>query len=80
MSGPNLNPEVILTLLQHAKDEDRSGEIKLTKHALAAATELCRLFVVSARARAEAEAHSEGHDTIAPEHVEAVMAELLQDF
>lgn len=78
-----LNPNLIMMLLQDARNKaegDGSTKLRLTKTALSATTELCRLFIVSARARADAEAHSEGNDSISPENVEAVMAELMADF
>ena len=84
-SAPRLemNPNVVLLLLQDAKDQERGGDggqLRLNRNAASALAELCRLFVVSARARAEAEAVNQGDDSVAPEHIEAVMAELLHDF
>lgn len=77
-----LNPNLVFMLLQDALDlqDGASPKLKMTKAALATTTELLRLFIVSARSRAEAEAMSEGHDTIAPEHIEAIMAELMTEF
>lgn len=82
--GPRfqLNPNLVLMLLQEARSrsEGDTCKLRITKAALSALTELCRLLIVSARARAEAEAYSEGNSSISPENVEVIMAELLADF
>ena len=52
---------------------------QLTNQSRTACCELIRLFIVSARARAEAEAVDENVDTIAPEHIESIMPELFMD-
>lgn len=77
-----LNPNLVFMLMQDALDlqDGASPKLKMTKAALATTTELVRLFIMSARSRAEAEAMSEGHDTIAPEHIEAIMADLMTEF
>ena len=56
------------------------GVSELTAGAAKTCGELLRLFVLEARDRAEAEARSEGDETIRPEHLEAALAELLADF
>mmetsp|Transcript_4587 Transcript_4587/g.6519 ORF Transcript_4587/g.6519 Transcript_4587/m.6519 type:complete len:91 (-) Transcript_4587:2271-2543(-) len=80
-----LNPKVLLILLQTARDNMRGrmtdeSELKISKPALQTLAELCRIFIISARARAEVEARDDSSESIAPEHVEAIMPELLQDF
>lgn len=77
-----LNPDLVLMLLQEARSrgEGDTAKLRITKAALSALTELCRLLIVAARARAEAEAYNEGSSSISPENVEIIMAELLADF
>ena len=54
--------------------------VRLSDALICVCGELLRLFVLEARDRAEAEARSEGDETIRPEHLEAALAELLADF
>jgi len=76
-----LNPAVAAKLLAHAAESRGDGaRLRLNAGAVDVAAELLRLFIVSARARAEAEARVESDDAIRPEHVEAALAELLADF
>ena len=72
---PTFDEALVMELLSRA-----AANIKLTAGAAKTCGELLRLFVLEARDRAEAEARSEGDETIRPEHLEAALAELLADF
>ena len=81
---PTFDEALVMELLSRAAAEAggqrAAANIKLTAGAAKTCGELLRLFVLEARYRAEAEARSEGDETIRPEHLEAALAELLADF
>mmetsp|Transcript_21027 Transcript_21027/g.67759 ORF Transcript_21027/g.67759 Transcript_21027/m.67759 type:complete len:86 (+) Transcript_21027:142-399(+) len=76
-SPPQVNPEVCLMLLQDAVPGET---LKVNKKGLLAIAHTVTHFIQSYRSRAEEEATREGLDAIGPEHVEAVMAELFNDY
>ena len=75
-----LNPSLVLKLLQHAAEEREDERLKMSNGAVQTTAELLRCFILSARSKAEAEASAEGDDAIRPDHIEAILAELLVDF
>mmetsp|Transcript_9960 Transcript_9960/g.32879 ORF Transcript_9960/g.32879 Transcript_9960/m.32879 type:complete len:86 (-) Transcript_9960:202-459(-) len=74
-----LKLDLILKTLE-ATTQRGSDVPVLTKNALELVAELCTVFVVTARARADDEARVESREFITPADIEATLPEMLADF
>jgi len=68
------------TIEQLSKLQFRNEKTKFSSESLALTTEMTRVYTLEILHRANKQARSEGCETIAAEHIEKILPQLLLDF